>query len=163
MECSLSSFFASSIAVSALVVLLYVLLRKNWAVSRFGVGCFYLCVVLVLARGYLPFDFCGTLTGGVRNGHPEIALHLTKSYYSTWLLPFLCELFQRTLFSVGGILLTLNKIFLMLWTAGAVVFLWKQVSSYFSCKKELMKMPRVRAAKTMAVFHKVFQEVFPGK
>lgn len=163
MRCSFSAFFASSIAVSILVLLLYFLLQKNKAVSRFGIVGFYLCVVLVLLRGYLPFDFCGTLIGEVKNGQPEIAPHLTKSYYSTWLLPALTAFFRRTLFLVGGITVTLNKIFGAIWAAGAVIFLWKWFSGYFSCKIELMKMPREDSVKTMAVFHKTFREVFPGR
>ncbi|MCI8814382.1 MAG: hypothetical protein HFH61_03820, partial [Lachnospiraceae bacterium] len=71
--CSFSSFFASAVAVSALVVLLYLLLRKNRVVSWLGIDCFYLCVLLTLVRGYLPIDFCGNLTGKMKNGHPEIS------------------------------------------------------------------------------------------
>lgn len=163
MQCSLSSFFASAIAVSILVVLLYVLLQRNQIMSRFGVGCFYLAVILVLTRGYLPLNFCGRLTGEVENGHPKITPHLTKTYPSDRLLPFLSDLFQRTLFSAGGISITLNKIFLAVWAAGVIVFLWKQISGYFSCKKELMKMPKVKETEILDVFHKTFQRVFPGK
>ena len=131
--------------------------------SRFGIAGFYLCVVLILLRGYLPIDFCGTLIGEVKSGELEIVPHLTKSYYSTWLLPTIYDFFQNTLFSVGKATVTLNKIFLTIWVVGAIIFLWKWFSGYFFCKKELMKMPKVKAAKTVAVFHKAFQDVFPGK
>ncbi len=78
-DCSLAAFFASSIAVSVLVLFLYFLLKKNRMVSRLGVGCLYLSVLLVLLRGYLPLDFCGTVFENA-NGVLERTPHLTKTF-----------------------------------------------------------------------------------
>ena len=164
MKCSFPAFFASSIAVSALALLLHFLLQKNKAVSRFGISCFYFCVVLALLRGYLPLDFCGTLSEG-ENGLSllESNLHLTKTYYLTQTAPVLTAFFRRTLFLVGEVPVNLNKILLAVWAAGTIILLWRQASGNFSCKKELTKMPRVEDMETMAVFHKIFQEIFPRK
>ena len=162
LECSLSAFFASGIAVTVMTVFLYILLKKNKILSRFGVVCLYLCVLLVLARGFMPFDLCGRYYED-QNGMLEKSIHLTKSYYSTRLLPFLLTCFRRRMFSVGGISVTLEMIIMFAWALGIVVFLWNWVLGSIACKKELARMSWVEAAGTRAVFGKVFKEFFPGK
>lgn len=161
MECSLSAFFASGIAVSLMTLLLYLLLKRDKAVSRFGVVCLYLCVLLALARGFMPLDFGGQYYEGT-NGRVEQTIHLTKSYYSTRLLPFLLTSLRCTLFSVGGVQIALKTILIGVWSAGTVFFLGRWLLGSLACKRRLEGMPEVEAP-MRGLFGRVYQEIFPGK
>lgn len=162
MVCSWSAFFASSIAVSVLVILLYFLLQNNRLLSRFGVVCLYFCILLVLVRGCLSVDFCGKMYE-TPYGTMERTVHLTRSFYSARILPFWVDLLRQPLFSVCGISVTLRMILGTVWAAGAVVCLWRYVSGHLSLRKRLLELPRVEDGGTKAVYARVYEEIFPGK
>ncbi len=162
MVCSWSAFFASSIAVSVLVILLYFLLQNNRLLSRFGVVCLYFCILLVLVRGCLSVDFCGKMYE-TPYGTMERTVHLTRSFYSARILPFWVDLLRQPLFSVCGISVTLRMILGTVWAAGAVVYLWRYVSGHLSLRKRLLELPRVEDGGTKAVYARVYEEIFPGK
>lgn len=162
MVCSWSAFFASSIAVSVLVILLYFLLQNNRLLSRFGVVCLYFCILLVLVRGCLSVDFCGKMYE-TPYGTMERTVHLTRSFYSARILPFWVDLLRQPLFSVCGISVTLRMILGTVWAAGAVVYLWRYVSGHLSLRKRLLELPRVEDGGTKAVYDRVYEEIFPGK
>ncbi len=162
LKCSFAAFAASGIAVSLMTLFLYLLLKKDKALSRFGIVCLYLCVLLTLARGFMPVDFCGRYYEVPDSPDGMKTIHLTKSYYSTRVLPFLWTLLRCVLFSVGGIKVTLEMILLGVWLAGTVLFLGKWIWGSLACKMRLEGMPRVDAP-TRELFGRVFQEIFPGK
>ncbi len=153
-ECSWQAFFSSSAAVSFLVLFLHFLLKRDQALARFGVECLDLCVFLVLARGYMPFQFF-RIPEGLASDLAVWGIHLTRGYSS---LQYLSLWLSR-----GKHLGVAPRIFLLAWAAGSAAFLAKRTFDFIVCKKKLLEMPRVENGETLDIFQKAFREIFPEK
>ena len=79
MEFDLSSYFAASLGLVLLLLVLKFIMHKTDTILKFGITGLYVLVILILMRGYLPFDF--------------YKINLTTSFYSHKVLPFLREIF----------------------------------------------------------------------
>ena len=75
MELDLSSYFAASLGLVLLLLVLKFIMHKTDTILKFGITGLYVLVILILMRGYLPFDF--------------YKINLTTSFYSHKILPLL--------------------------------------------------------------------------
>ncbi len=95
MELELSSYFAASLSLMLLLLLVKVIMHKTTILLKFGITVLYMFMILILIRGYLPFDF--------------YKINLTTSYYSHKVLPLLREIFLSKI-NVGGKIVTVKQI-----------------------------------------------------
>ena len=73
MELDLSSYFAASLGLVLLLLVLKFIMHKTDTILKFGITGLYVLVILILMRVYLPFDFYN--------------IKLTTSFYSQKIHP----------------------------------------------------------------------------
>lgn len=149
MAFTLSSFFASSIAITLLIMILIFLISKTSLLVKYGIVCIHGFIILILLRGYLPYDF--------------YSISLTTSFYSHIILPTLETILYYKLLSIGSLTVTLEHFLLVLWCAGSVAFILKRIYGYLTCRKKLCQFPFVHEATTIKIYTEVFISLFPCK
>lgn len=149
---SWSSFFASAIAISFLSAFSCFLLRRNRIVSRFGIICLYIFAILIILRGYLPFEFDNVY-----------GVCFTKTYHSFRILPALRDFVIVDLFYVDGKPIRLREILTAVWIIGIIANMGKLLHSFLLYKKKLKCIPKADSPEVLAAFCKAFSHVFPGK
>lgn len=149
MEFSFSSFLSSTIAISFLTFVLYFLLNKTKVIFYYGIYSVYIFALLILLRGYLPYDF--------------YKIKLTTSFYSDKILLFLKKIYDFQFVQINDFFITVEKVFLIVWFLGSTIFLIKIINGYFSFRKILLKTDKVNDIKISENFNEIFAIVFPGK
>ena len=75
MELDLSSYFAASLGLMLLLLVVRLIMFRTAFLLKFGITDLYIFVILIIIRGYFPFDF--------------YKINLTTRYYSHRFLPLL--------------------------------------------------------------------------
>ena len=120
MELDLSSYFAASLALTFLLLVAEIIMHKTVFVLKFGIVGLYIFMMLILIRGYLPFDF--------------YKINLTTSYYSHKVLPFLRTIIFYEI-NVGGKLVTVKQITITILVVVWTLIICKRTYSYFAFNK----------------------------
>lgn len=150
MELSLPAFFSSSIAITILTMAVLIITRNIKLLSKCGIFTSYFCVILIIFRGILPFDF--------------YTIKLTKSYYSFTILPKMQEFLQHELISAPVYTLTVESLFLGIWGIGIVFFVTKRILNYIFFYKYLKQLPILSTNSSYYdVFKSLYKEMFPRK
>ena len=100
MELSLPSVFSSSLAISLLLLLLHMITHFKNILFKYGTIPCYILSILILLRGFFPFDF--------------YAIHLTKSIYSYKIIPSFLDFLSRKTFRY----FSLKDCFIFIWGLG---------------------------------------------
>lgn len=148
MAITLSSFFASSIALTILVGILFLILKKHALMSRFGIGCIYLFVLLIILRGFIPVDF--------------YEIHLTTSIYSESLFS-VRTFFLTNLFFIGSFPVTLLTLLCFVWFAGFFVYLFRKVTGYIKLSKMIETLPEITDSTIQKVFKNAWKSLYLTK
>lgn len=148
MELSLASFGASSIALTLLLYVIKLIITKTSIVLKYGIVCLYIFIVLILIRGYLPFDF--------------YAIHLTTSYYSHKILPFLQTILYYRL-NLFFITVTIEKLLITCWIAGSLLLIYKKINQYVVFKKHLHDLTFCVDKETAIICRNVFYSIFSSR
>ena len=148
MELDLSSYFAASLGLMLLLFIIRVILYKTANVLRFGITGLYMFVILILIRGFLPFDF--------------YKIKLTTSYYSRSFLPFLQRMISYNI-SIYGICLNIHKIMLVGLIIGSMRVLIKKVYGYYAFKRHINSLLFCCDSKVIQICEDVFCYIFPNK
>lgn len=146
MAFSLASFLASSIAITILIGVLVLILNVNSLVPKFGLGCIYFLLFLILLRGFIPIEF--------------YSIKLTRSFYSEWLF-LLNEFLNTEIYMIGSFSVTPMKVLYIIWGIGAVYHLTKGYFEYKGSKNRIYSLPDVTDSEMLEVFQSVYQELFP--
>lgn len=146
MEVSFSSIFSSTLSVTLLILLLLLFLKQKLVVTRFGLGCLYVFLILILFRGFLPVDF--------------YSIGLTTSIYSERILPWLRDFFIQERFVIGNYSVTLLKLLLALWILGSLIFALRLIKSAYTLKQRITSSEKVTDEKTLQIFQYAFETVF---
>ena len=145
MEVSFSSIFSSTLSVTLLILLLLLFLKQKLVVTRFGLGCMYLFLILILFRGFLPFDF--------------YSIGLTTSIYSECFLPWLRDFFIQERFVIGNYPVTLLKLLLLIWLIGSLIYALCFIKSAYTLKQRIKSSEKVTDKKILQIFQYAFDTV----
>ena len=145
MEVSFSSIFSSALSVTLLILLLLLFLKQKLVVTRFGLGCVYIFLILILFRGFLPVDF--------------YSIGLTTSIYSERILPWLRDFFIQERFVIGNYSVTLLKLLLALWIMGSLTFALRLMKSAYTLKQRIKCSEKVTDEKTLQIFQYALETV----
>lgn len=146
---SLSSFIASSIAISVLIVILNFIISKTSILLKYGISCIYGFILLILLRGYLPYDF--------------YSINLTTSFYSYNFIPMLKNILSYRLLYIGSYSITLEYCLLAPWTIGSIIFILKRIYGYITFRKKLCEFTFVQEDKIIKIYTQVFTSLFPHR
>lgn len=149
MELSLTSFISSSVAITLLIGILFLIIKKEKILSNFGLGCIYFLVILILLRGFLPFDF--------------YAIELTTSIYSYEILPKLNDMMKSSLATIGTVSITPYKLLFTIWILGACIYLSRLINSYRQSKKFIFSLPQITEANVLNTYQRALDKVYPKK
>lgn len=139
MAITLSSFISSSISITILIGILFLILKKQTLMSRFGLGCIYFLVLLILLRGFIPVEF--------------YSIPLTRSIYSYHILPWLNTSIKQNLFILGAFAITPLTILYIIWGIGALLYLWHTFQGYFNLRKFYTSIPNLTDYKIKKIFN----------
>lgn len=147
---TITSFFSASIAVSILILMLYLIFMNTKVLSRYGILCAYIFVVFILLRCYLPFDiYC---------------INLTQSIYSHALLPQVQKFFNTTLYETASICITVKVFLTAIWAFGSVISVTKTARGYYHYHKCLRQIPSLNCKHPVySSFHRAYKDIFPHK
>lgn len=148
MSISLSSIISSSISISVLIGILYLILKKMALMSRIGLKCIYLLVILILLRGFVPVEFT--------------FIPLTKSFYSLKLFD-IREFFVTPRFSIGAFSISFFTIFYFIWGIGFLYQMTVMVYDYGKCKRMLQRYEPITDPETCEIFQKAVSDIYPEK
>lgn len=146
MELDLSSYFAASLGLVLLLLVLKFIMHKTDTILKFGITGLYVLVILILMRGYLPFDF--------------YKINLTTSFYSHKVLPFLRDIFYYKI-NAGGKIMTVRQITLIIFIVGWIWMLCKKIYGYFAFNKFINSAPHYNKAGALQICEDVFYTIFP--
>ena len=149
MALSLTSFISSSIAITLLIGILFLIIKKEKILSQFGLGCIYFLVMLILLRGFLPFDF--------------YAIKLTTSIYSYEVLPKLNDIMKSSLVTIKTIAITPYRILFFLWLTGSCIYLYRFLRGYQQSRKFILSLPEITQESIFNIFQKALCTVYPKK
>lgn len=145
------AFFAASIAISLLTLVLLFLLRGQRTILHFGVTPFRLFVLLLIARGFLPIEFYTP------------SFPLTFTIYSKKLLPALRDLLLAPIWRSDFFTITPALILVFLWAGGFLLSLLRKLRGYSSCAKVIYTLPEVSDADALSLLQEVWESLFPQK
>ena len=148
MELELSSYFAASLSLMLLLLLVKVIMHKTTILLKFGITVLYMFVILILLRGYLPFDF--------------YKINLTTSYYSHKVLPLLREIFLSKI-NVGGKIVTVKQITITIFVIGWMWIICKKINGYLYFNKFINSAPLCHKADVMQICEDTFYTIFSPK
>ena len=148
MELDLSSYFAASLALTFLLLVAEIIMHKTVFVLKFGISCLYIFMMLILIRGYLPFDF--------------YKINLTTSYYSHKVLPFLRTIIFYEI-NAGGKLVTVKQITITILVVVWTLIICKRTYSYFAFNKYINLAAPCHNARVLRICEDTFYTIFPSK
>ena len=148
MELELSSYFAASLSLMLLLLLVKVIMHKTTILLKFGITVLYMFMILILIRGYLPFDF--------------YKINLTTSYYSHKVLPLLREIFLSKI-NVGGKIVTVKQITITIFVIGWMWIICKKINGYLYFNKFINSAPLCHKADVMQICEDTFYTIFSPK
>lgn len=147
---TITSFFSASIAVSILILVLYLIFINTKILSRYGIICAYTFVIFIILRCYLPFDiYC---------------INLTQSIYSYSLLPKIQDFFNTTLFEINSASVTVKFLLSVIWALGSILFVIKTAIGYYKYHKRLKLIPSLDSEhKAYTAFNRAYKDIFADK
>ena len=148
MELDLSSYFAASLSLMLLLLAVKVIMHKTTILLKFGITVLYMFVILILLRGYLPFDF--------------YKINLTTSYYSHKVLPLLREIFLSKI-NVDGKIVTVKQITITIFVIGWVWITCKKIYGYFTFNRFINSAALCHEAGVIRICEDTFYTIFPPK
>ena len=102
MDITISSYLSSAVSITVLVGVLLLILKKQSIMYRFGLGCIYFLVILLLLRGFLPIEF--------------YKIHLTHSIYSYKIIPWFKDFFRQEIITLSsGSITGFHVLFFFYW------------------------------------------------
>lgn len=116
MQLSLPSLFSSSLALTILILILCIIVKTNNLLKLIGVNCIYIFALMILIRGFLPFE--------VR------IFHITKTYPSNTFIPMVQKIVNTPLI-IESNSFTILKLLLFLWLFIALIKLIRRIWGYF--------------------------------
>ena len=146
-----AAFFAASIAISLLTLVLLFLLRGGRTILHFGAKPLRLFVLLLIARGFLPIEFYTP------------SFPFTFTIYSKKLLPALRDLLLAPIWHSDFFTITPALLLVFLWTGGLSGSLLSKLQGYFSCAKVIYTLPEVLDADALSLLQEVWKSLFPHK
>ena len=146
MELDLSSYFATSLGLVLLLLVVKIIMYKTTILLKFGITGLYVFAILILIRGYLPFDF--------------YKINLTTSYYSYKILPFMREIIYRKI-NVGGKIVTVKQVMIMIFAAGWMWITCKKLFGYFAFNRFLNTAPPCHNVGIKQICENIFYTIFP--
>lgn len=149
MELSFPSLFACSFSLTVLTFILYAIMRKNRILSYSGIISIYLFTLLIIFRGCLPFDF--------------YAIHLTTTYASTKVIPFIQQIMCTPVISYQSHTITILSILFYIWILVGVFLLLQKVIGYLFYWIKLKKLSMISFSETEAVYQASYRTIFPAK
>lgn len=126
MVLSFPSLFASSISMSVFILLLLFILKADYKLSHCGISSIYLLLLLIILRGYLPFDF--------------YAVNLTQTITSQKILPAIQDVLQISVINYQSHSVPFISILIFIWVSvGSILLLRKLIGylCYDSCTNTL--------------------------
>ena len=148
MELDLSSYFSASLGLMLLLLTVRVIMHNTALLSKFGIIGLYIFVILILLRGYLPFDF--------------YKINLTTSYYSHKILPFLRDVIYYEI-NAGDKSVTPKQIALIVLMIGWTLITGKKIYGYFAFKKFINSAAFCHNADIIQICKDTFYTIFPSK
>lgn len=121
MELSLPSLFSSSLALTILILILYVIIKINRMLKHLGVICIYCFALMILIRGFLPFEVK--------------VFHITKTYPSNMLIPMVQNIVNTSLTKSSSF--TILTLLIFLWLFIASIKLSKKIVGYYVYYKKI--------------------------
>lgn len=125
MELSLSSFFSSSISISVLIGILYLILKRKEIMSKLGLNCIFLLLMLILIRAFIPLEFS-----------------ITKSFYSLN-LSYVRDFLVTPRFSVGSFKISVFNILYFIWFFIFAIKLVLLIKNYRDWKHTMKTFPEI--------------------
>ncbi len=147
---SLSSFFASFIAVVLLTLVLLIFLRNDYLIKHLGLRCLSFLASLILIRGLLPIELL------------YFPFSLTRTIYSRTWLPFFRDMLLHPLLKTDSFSLTLAGILSCVWLAGSLVILFHKLLGYRRCCRLTKLFPQISDPAVIRIFENVQEDIFPG-
>lgn len=148
MELDLSSYFSASLGLMLLLVTVRVIMHYTALLSKFGIIGLYIFVILILLRGYLPFDF--------------YKINLTTSYYSHSFLPLLQTIIFYEI-SIYGMSLSIQGIMILGLIIGCLFILVKKAYGYYTFRKYINSLPFCRNSRVIQICEEAFYNIFSAQ
>ena len=147
MQLSLPSLFSSSLALTILILLLYIIIKVNCIIKYLGINCIYIFALMILIRGFLPFEI-------------EI-FHITKTYPSDIFVPMIQKIVSTPLISKTSSF-TVLTLLLMIWLIIAVMKLIIRIVGYLSYYKRIKDFAKtsILSLNTLKIFNLVSNKIF---
>ena len=148
MELDLSSYFAASLGLVLLLLVLKFIMHKTDTILKFGITGLYVLVILILMRGYLPFDF--------------YKINLTTSFYSHKILPLLQTVTSHNV-SINDVCLNICEIMIIGLIIGGMLVLAKKGYEYYDFKKYINSLLFCRNSRVIQICEEAFYYIFSAK
>lgn len=145
MELSLSSFFSSSISISVLVGILYLVLKKKDIMSKLGLNCIFLLVMLILIRAFIPLEFS-----------------ITKSFYSLN-LSYIRDTLVAPCFTVGSLKISIFSMMYFIWFFVFAIRLVLLGRNYRNWTQTMKTFSEVTDASVLESLQKAVADIYPEK
>ncbi len=148
MEFDLSSYFAASLGLVLLLIVVKFIMHKTDTILKFGITGLYVLVILILMRGYLPFDF--------------YKINLTTSFYSHKILPLLQTVTSHNV-SINDVCLNICEIMIIGLIIGGMLVLAKKGYEYYDFKKYINSLLFCRNSRVIQICEEAFYYIFSAK
>ena len=149
MELSAPSFFSCALSLTFLSCILFLILKIRKVFRAVDVKILYFFAVLIIIRGYLPFDFYG--------------ISLTRTYNSMTIVPVLQEFTNRSFGISKNWQITVWEMLLFFWLSIALLLLVKKIAGYWQYSRKVRMRVNESQNLEMEVYRNAFRKVFPKK
>lgn len=149
MELSFPSLFACTLSLTVFIIILYFILKKNDYLSKTGISTVYVFCLFIILRGCLPFDF--------------YAIHLTRTYKSTKVIPFIQDLTSVSAISINEHPISLISLLSYIWVFVGGSILIVKVIGYFFYRRKLSKCSYIVSPKLENIYNQAAHVIFSNK
>lgn len=149
MVLSLTAIFSCTLSMTVFTIILFWVLKKNSRLERLGIVNAYIFALLILVRGYLPFDF--------------YKIHLTKTYFSTKIIPTIQDIYAMPVIVNGEKNISVIDFILFVWIAIACYLGIKKIRDYLSYYRTLKKASSFTCSQVEKIYRKASYAIFPKK
>lgn len=149
MRLSFPSLLACSLSITVLTFIFYLMLKKNFILSRLGIISVYIFSILIIIRGYLPFDF--------------YALRLTKTYTSRKVIPLIQEAIIHRITFDSQITISILGILLFIWISTGCFLCIRKIFGYVFYSRKFKKFTPTSSPRIKRIYHSACCVVFPNR
>ena len=149
MDITISSYLSSAVSITVLVGVLLLILKKQSIMYRFGLGCIYFLVLLLLLRGFLPIEF--------------YEIHLTHSIYSYKIIPWFKDFFRQEIITWSSASITGFHVLFLVYGIGVLVQLHRIFRGYYFSGKYISSLPDIKDIRITRILHTAHTAIYHDK